>query len=179
MWSKKELEYDKQDWYQRVKHTEREVDQQAHHQQRTGTQPGRGMFMAVGISQKSENGLCVWWGGVGGAGTSRGRNGVTRAFWELLEARLGRAAAPSPAGQGPDPSLPSRGVPGSPVFPSLAEPGQREGSLGVQPRVREADPAPSELRYLRQLPHTSVEQTLRLPGEETELTHQVSETCWG
>lgn len=79
-----------------------------HHQQRTGTQPGRGMFMDVGISKKlREWSVCgVGWGG--GAGTSWARNGITRAFWELLEAQLGRAVGTQPHWAGwPDPSLSS------------------------------------------------------------------------
>lgn len=59
-------------------------------------------------SEVREWSVCVvGWGG--GAGTSRGRNGVTRAFWELLEARLGRAVGTQPHwARGPDPSLPSQ-----------------------------------------------------------------------
>lgn len=116
----------------------------------------------------SEWSVCVvGWGG--GAGTSRGRNGVTRAFWELLEAWLGRAVGTQPhwaGGARTQSPLPLRL--GLLCFLPWLSPAREKGSRGLARGLGEADPAPSVLRYLRQLPHTSVRQTLRLLGEETE-----------
>lgn len=142
-----------------------------HHQQRTGTQPGWGMFMAVGISQKSENGLCVWWGGVGELALPE---------WCYPGGLLG--AAGSTAGRadaqpwlGPDCLLP---VPG--LCACVAPGRQREKGLGGSAEGQgKADPAPSELHGISDsFPTHLCEQTLRLRGEETEAYARVSETCW-
>ena len=116
----------------------------------------------------SEWSVCVvGWGG--GAGTSRGRNGVTRAFWELLEAWLGRAVGTQPhwAG-GARTQSPLPLCLGLLSFLPWLIPAREKGSRGLARGLGEADPTPFVLRYLRQLPHTSVRQTLRLLGEETE-----------
>lgn len=75
---------------------------------------------------------------------------------------------PAPLGQGPRPQLPLPLCLGLLSFLLWLSPAREKGPRGSARGSGEADPAPSELRYLRQLPHTSVRQTLHLLGEETE-----------
>lgn len=79
-----------------------------HHQQRTGTQPGWGMFMDVGISKKLVNGLCVWWGGVGELALPGGGMVLPEPSGSCWKHGWAGLWAPSPTGPGgPEPSLPS------------------------------------------------------------------------